>query len=94
MTIGTKHNLHVPLSEDLHTLLRDEAARTGIPATTLVREALAAWLKQRRRERLFAEIQAYAAAHAGTEADLDEGLEEAGLEILAEELWPDVESSA
>jgi hypothetical protein len=38
---------------------------------------------------LFAEIQAYAAAHAGSRADLDQSLEDAGLEILAEELWPD-----
>jgi len=91
MTTRAIRNFHLPLPDELHAMLRDEAAQSGIPATALVRDLLAGWLKQRRRERLFAEIQAYAIAHAGTDVDLDDGLQAASMEVLAEEPWPDDE---
>jgi hypothetical protein len=78
-------NFHLPLPEDLHEMLREEVERSGQPATSLAREALLYWLAQRRKQRLHEEIAAFARDQAGTELDLDEELEQAGLEaILAE----------
>lgn len=79
------HNFHLPLPEQLHQLLREEAAQTGQPATALVREVLERWLAERRCQRRHAQIAAFAAAHAGTAADLDPALEEASLEMLSDE---------
>ena len=79
------HNFHLPLPEELHQLLREEAAQTGQPATVLVREVLERWLAERRRQRRHTQITAFAAAHAGTQVDLDLALEEASLEILSDE---------
>lgn len=75
-------NFHLPLSPDLHDMLRDEATRSGQPATTLAREALRSWLLQRQKQRLHEEIAAWAAGHAGTDLDLDKELEQAGIEAL------------
>lgn len=76
------YNFHLPLSPDLHEMLRVESKVSGEPATNLAREALADWLKRRKKERRHAEIAAFAAEHAGTEFDLDRDLEEAGIEAL------------
>jgi hypothetical protein len=78
-------NFHLPLTADLHEMLRDEAERSGQPATMLAREALLSWLTQRRKERLHEEIAAWAAEHAGTDLDLDRDLERASLEVLKTE---------
>jgi hypothetical protein len=78
-------NFHLPLPPDLRDMLHDEAERSGQPATVLAREALQSWLAQRRRQRLHEEIAAWANEHAGTDLDLDRDLEQAGLEILADE---------
>ena len=43
------HNMHVPLSTDIHTRLKAEAKRSGQPATVLVREAIETWLVERER---------------------------------------------
>jgi hypothetical protein len=67
-------------------MLHDEAERAGLPATVLAREALQSWLTQRRRQRLHDEIATWANEHAGTDLDLDNDLEQAGLESLADEL--------
>jgi predicted transcriptional regulator len=75
-------NFHLPLSPDLHAMLRDEAERSGQPATALAREALRSWLVQRQKHRLHEEIAAWAAEHAGTDLDLDKELEQAGIEAL------------
>jgi hypothetical protein len=52
------------------------------PATELAREALEAWLLERRNAALHADIAEYAAACAGSLADLDPVLEAAGIEHL------------
>lgn len=78
-------NFHLPLPRELRDLLREEAERCGRPATAIAREALIEWLEERRRSRLREEIAGYASACAGTSADLDEELEEAGLESLTGE---------
>jgi len=76
------HNVHVPLSPEIHEMLREEVEHSGQPATTLAREALRDWLVQRKRQRLHEEIAAFAEAHAGTDLDLDEDLERAGIEAI------------
>jgi hypothetical protein len=38
-------NFHLPLPERTYALLRAEAERARVPATTLAREAIDAWLK-------------------------------------------------
>lgn len=82
MSSRANSNFHLPLPNDLRELLREEAERCGRPATALAREALGEWLRERRAQRLREEIAAYAEACAGSSADLDEDLEEAGLESL------------
>jgi predicted transcriptional regulator len=72
-----RKNVHVPLEPELHARLVAQARRVRSPVTVAAREAIAAWtlLQERQAER--DAIRAYAEAMAGTEADLDEGLEEA-----------------
>ena len=85
MTTSATSNFHLPLPSEVRDMLREEVARSGRPATAIAREALTEWLQERRRGRLREEIAAYASACAGTAADVDEDLEEAGLELLASE---------
>lgn len=84
MPEAARKKLHVPLPVDMHAELFEQAERLGAPATALAREAIADWLELRRREELAEEIRAYAKNVAGTNDDLDEDLEEAGQEELAE----------
>lgn len=78
-------NFHLPLSTELHELLREEAEQSGQPATAIAREVLQDGLAQRRKLRLHRQIATWAAAHAGTDLDLDEDLERAGLGALEAE---------
>jgi hypothetical protein len=81
--LGEEHivrNFHVPLPEQTYALLRAEAERTQVSATTLAREAIDSWLNYRARKARHAAIAAYAAEMAGT--DLDPDLEAAGIEHL------------
>ena len=78
-------NFHVPLSKELHAALRGEAERVGKPATTLAREAIQALLHRRGRIALHEAIATYAAAHAGTAADLDPLLEHTTIEHLLDD---------
>ena len=75
-------NFHLPLPDDVYRSLREEAAAAKQPATALARRVIEAWLRERRKNALRESIAAYAAAHAGTAADLDPALEEAGLDAL------------
>lgn len=75
-------NFHLPLPEQTYTLLRAEAERTQLPATTLAREAIDAWLREQARKARHLAIAAYASETAGTDLDLDRGLESAGIEHL------------
>jgi len=75
-------NFHLPLPEDVYKALREEAAAVKRPATVVAREAIEAWLRERRKAVLREAIAAYAVEHAGTVADLDPALEQAGLEVL------------
>ena len=75
-------NFHLPLPEQTYTQLRAEAERTQVPATSLAREAIDLWLRQQRRWARHNSIAAYAAEMAGTNVDLDPGLESAGVEHL------------
>ena len=84
MAARMQRNLHVPLPEALHERLRAEATRSGRPATTLAREAIEAWIEDRERAAVHEAIAAYAAEVAGTSADLDEDLEQAGIDHLVD----------
>jgi hypothetical protein len=75
-------NFHLPLPEPTYTLLRAEAERTQVPATTLAREAIDSWLKAQARKARHDAIAAYAAEMAGTNLDLDRELESAGIRHL------------
>ena len=75
-------NFHLPLPERTYALLRTEAERSQLPATTLAREAIDAWLKDQARKARHNAIAEYAAGMAGTELDLDRELESAGIEHL------------
>ena len=75
-------NFHLALPSDLHDELCEEAERSGQPATAWAREALRTALIQRRRERLHAEIASFASEYAGSDLDLDEDLEQPGIEAL------------
>jgi chromosome segregation and condensation protein ScpB len=73
---------NLPLTPELHDQLREEAERSGKPATAVAREALRTVLGQRKRHQLHAEIKAFASEYAGSDIDLDEDLERAGIESL------------
>ena len=75
-------NFHVPLPEQTYRDLRMHAHRSQVPATTLAREAIDAWLRQQLKRARRDAIAAYAAKMAGTNLDLDSGLESAGIEVL------------
>lgn len=75
-------NFHLPLPEQTYMGLRAEAERTGVPATTLARDAVDAWLRQQGRKARYDAIAAYAAEMAGTRLDLDADLESAAIEHL------------
>ncbi len=75
-------NFHLPLPPALHEELREEAERSGQPATALARDALRIVLAHRRRQRLHAQIAEFATENAGSALDLDEDLERAAVEAL------------
>jgi hypothetical protein len=81
MKSATK-NFHLPLPEGAYEELRREAARDGRPATTVAREAIEEWLERRRKKELHGQIAEYAAAHKGSDADLDRSLEQAAVRHL------------
>ena len=75
-------NLHLPLPDSMYAQLRAEAERSRIPATTLARQAIDAWLHQQLKTAKHAAIAAYAIEMAGTPCDLDRDLEAAAVEHL------------
>ena len=79
---ASSHNMHLPLSTDVHTRLKAEAKCSGRPATVLVREAIETWLEERERAALYHAIAHYAQAVAGTSDDLDAEVEKAAVEHL------------
>jgi hypothetical protein len=80
-------NFHVPLADPIYESLQLEARRCNVPATTVARKAIQAWLDARKRAKRQRAIAAYAHEAAGTMADLDPDLERATLEFLREEEW-------
>lgn len=85
MTTATKgviKNFHLPLPQRVYDALREEAASLRQPATVVAREAIEAWLRERKRAGVREAIATYAVKHAGTAADLDPSLERASLELL------------
>ena len=62
--------------------LRAEAERTGVPATTLAREAVDLWLRQQGRKARHDAVAAYAAEMAGPRLELDAALEFAAIEHI------------
>ncbi len=82
MTTPAHRNLHVPLPATLHDRLRAVATRSKRPTTSLAREAIETWIDERERQAVHEAIETYATEMAGTAADLDEGLEQAGIEHL------------
>lgn len=75
-------NFHLPLPEQTYSLLRAEADRAQVPATSLAREAIDLYLRQQIRKARHEAISAYAEKMAGTPQDLDVELESAGIEHL------------
>jgi hypothetical protein len=81
-----KH-FRLPLPEQTYSLLKAEAERARVPATTLAREAIDSRLNYQARKARHAAIAEYAAEMAGTGLDLDHSLDAAGIEHLAKEKW-------
>jgi hypothetical protein len=75
-------NFHVPLPQGVYDALREEAASLRQPATVVAREAIEAWLRERKRAGVREAIATYALKHAGTAVDLDPLLERASLDLL------------
>lgn len=78
---ATMRNFYLPLPAPVYRRLRNAAAQTKQPATTLARYAIESWLRQRRKTMVREAIAAYAARVAGTRDDLDADLEAASLEV-------------
>ncbi len=79
---GILRTFHLPLSDELHDALREEATAERRPATEVVRDALSGWLQARRRQRIADEIERFAMAEAGTELDLDPDIEGVAVDHL------------
>jgi hypothetical protein len=75
-------NFHLPLPDRTHAQLHAEAERAHVPATTLAREAIDAWLREQSRKARHDAVAAYAAEMAGAYLDFDPELEAAGIEHL------------
>jgi predicted transcriptional regulator len=82
---GKVRTVRLRLAEELYRRLRREAAAVRRSTTVVARQAIEVWLRARRRAAVYRAISKYAAAMAGTGADLDPALEAASLEHLAEE---------
>lgn len=82
MRTAAAHNFHVPLPTVVYSRLRSEAERQHKPATQLVKQAVEQWLEEQEKLALHEEIACYAADMAGTSDDLDEQLEDTGVEYL------------
>jgi hypothetical protein len=80
MQTTDRKNIHVPLPHALHEGLREQAERLGLPATTLARTAIEEWVSKAKKAQVEEELRRYVAAMAGTESDLDEAFEVAGVE--------------
>jgi hypothetical protein len=78
-----KH-IHLPLTEEVHAALMDEAQRRNQPATALAREAVERLIFDAKRQATESELEAYIRVEAGGPHDLDEALERAGVEHLLE----------
>lgn len=76
------HNFHLPLSDNLYNLLREESLRLHIPATELARRAINFWLKQMKKAAIHKSICEYASQNAGSGLDLDVALEKVSVEYL------------
>jgi hypothetical protein len=77
-------NFHLPLPDQIYDELKTEAQRSRIPATSMARHAIQAWLAARKKAARKKAIAAYALEMAGTELDLDPQLEAASLDLLFE----------
>lgn len=86
MSAATKvnhaRNLHLPLSDALHRELLEESARSGRPATAIVRDCVEAYLRERRRAAVHEELAVYAKRWAASPIDFDEKLETVAAEHL------------
>ena len=90
-TVVADQQIQVSLPMELYQKLSDEAERTQQAEEAVARLAIEKWLEERRQEWIEAEIAAFAEEYAGTEFDLDNELEAAGIEFLCSdpaELWP------
>ena len=74
--------LELLLEGDVWNLLHDEAARSGRPTDSLACDVVTNWVRERHRQRVAQEIAEFAAAHAGSELDLDHDLESAVLNAI------------
>lgn len=77
-------NFDLPLPDQVYDELKSEAQRSRMPATSMARHAIQAWLAARKKVARKHAIASYAAGMAGTEFDLDDALEAATLELLLE----------
>lgn len=78
------HNFHLPLPRETYRRLRELSKRRSMPATKMARDAINQWLEQQEKEERDRQIETYAQAVAGTDADIDETLEAASIEHLME----------
>lgn len=84
----TVPNIHMPLSNDLHRRLRNQAVYADKTATTMAREAMAIGLKLLERQREDAELDEWIAENAGGPLDLDPTVEAASLDALEHAVEP------
>ncbi len=85
MARDKKRNFHVPLPDDLYAELKAESDNQGLPATVVVREAIAEYVTLQKRKARDESIEEYAREAVGRGEDLDEELEQAAVEHLLED---------
>lgn len=78
------HNFHLPLPTPIYRELQEEAKRSKLTITSIARQAIEQWVKQKQEQNIEASITNYAKEHGGSEFDLDPQLEATSLKHLKE----------
>ncbi|MBC7473759.1 MAG: hypothetical protein H7263_05665 [Candidatus Sericytochromatia bacterium] len=75
-------NMHIPLPIQWYEKLSEISKERNTSATELVRNAVIQFLKEEEKKKVALAIEEFAIEFGGTDFDLDNELEEAGLESL------------
>lgn len=80
--MATMKNLHIPLPISWYEKLKEASISTEVSATELVRRAIIDFLKEQEKKSISEEISTFALECGGSSFDVDQELQNAGLELI------------